>query len=114
MALGLVSACATASPTPQFVAIYRWQVKPGCETEFVAAWSAEAARYHVQYGSLGSRLHRDEDGTYLATAFWASAKAWSSAPRPLDLPASEEVLKRCIEAKLDERHLTVVGDVSGP
>ncbi len=104
--------CATAPRPPNYVAIYRWQVKPECHDAFVAAWQAEAERYRDRYGSLGSRLHQAEDGSFVATAFWESERAWSSAPRPLDLPEAESVLNRCIEAKLDELHLTVERDVA--
>lgn len=111
-AIGLgLTACATAPRRPGFVAIYRWQVKPECQEAFVSAWTAEAERYRDRYGSLGSRLQRAEDGTYVATAFWESARAWSSVPRPLDLPAADAVLNRCIESKVEELHLSVASDV---
>jgi hypothetical protein len=106
------SACATALRPPGYVAVYRWQVKAECRGAFVAAWQAEAERYRDRYGSLGSRLHQAEDGTFVATAFWESEEAWSRAPRPLDLPEAESVLNRCVEAKVEELHLQVARDVA--
>jgi len=107
----LLADCSRAVPAPAFVSIYRWQVARGCEPDFVRAWQAEAERYRDRYGSRGSRMHRAEDGTFVATAFWASKEAWAAAPRPLDLPSAEAVLNRCIEARVSELHLDVVDDI---
>jgi hypothetical protein len=86
-------------------------LKPGCDREVLDAWHQEASRYRDRYGSLGSRLHQSEDGSWVATAFWSSRQAWAAAPRPLDLPVAEQVLNRCIESKVEELHLTVEDDV---
>lgn len=108
----LLAGCAAAQRPPGFVAIYRWQVKPGCEGEVRAAWRAEAERYRAKYRSCGARLHREDDGTFVSTAFWKSREAWASAPRPIDLPEAEATLDRCIVAKVEELHLAPVEDVA--
>jgi len=111
----LLAACAASHATqPGFVAVYRWQVKPGCEEAVEAAWRAEAERYRAKYGSCGARLHREDDGTFVSTAFWRSRDAWSSAPRPIDAPEAEATLNRYITAKVEELHLTPVVDVAAP
>jgi len=113
----LSAACAAqprAAKAPGYVAIYRWQVKPGCEAEVGAAWRVEAERYRARYGSCGARLHREDDGTFLSTAFWPSRQAWATAPRPIDAPEAEATLNRCITAKVEELHLVPVEDVAAP
>jgi hypothetical protein len=109
--LTLLAGCAAAPPRPGFVAIYRWRVNPGCEAAFTAAWHAEAERYRDTWGSAGARLHRADDGSFVATAFWPSRDAWAHAPRPLDLPQAEAVLDRCVAERGEALHLGPVDDV---
>jgi quinol monooxygenase YgiN len=62
-----------------FAAIYRWNVHPGCEEEFSHAW-VELTRLIRQFlGSLGSRLHRADDGSFVAYAQWPSRSAWEQS-----------------------------------
>lgn len=113
--LALGTGCAAhAARAPGFVAIYRWQLKPGCEDAARAAWRVEAERYRARYGSCGARLHRADDGTFVATAFWRSREAWAAAPRPIDAPEAEATLNACIVQKVEELHLVPVEDVAEP
>jgi heme-degrading monooxygenase HmoA len=59
---------------PGLVVLYRWRVKPGAESTFVAAWARITERLHRDHGSLGSRLHRGSDGLWYAYAQWPSAE----------------------------------------
>jgi quinol monooxygenase YgiN len=84
-----------------FVAVYRWRVKPGREAEFRAAWVAVAEATFRAYGSLGSRLHRDADGAWVAYAQWPSREAWEAAWKkgePAD-PAATATMRDCVEAE---------------
>ncbi len=113
----LTASCTTvraAHSPPGFVAIYRWEIKPGCEDAVRAAWRVEAERYRARYQSCGARLHREDDGTFVSTAFWPTRDAWASAPRPIDTPEAEAVLNRCIVSKVFELHLAPVEDVASP
>ena len=56
-----------------FVVLYRWRVKPEFETQFVESWSEITAHLRSTYDSLGSRLHRGNDGLFYAYAQWKSA-----------------------------------------
>lgn len=69
-----------------FAVIYRWNVVPGGEARFVAAWEALTHRLRDERGALGSRLHRAEDGGFLAYAQWPDRAAWeaSNAAGPVD------------------------------
>ena len=48
-----------------FVAAYWWKVHPGKEDQFRSAWRRGTALIRAKYGSLGSRLHRDDQGRFI-------------------------------------------------
>jgi heme-degrading monooxygenase HmoA len=58
-----------------FVVLYRWRLHPGSEDSFIAAWSRVSELLRTERGSLGSRLHRGEDGLWYSYAQWPSAEA---------------------------------------
>ena len=68
-----------------FVAGYWWKVHPGKEEQFRAAWRRGTELIRERYGSLGSRLHRDEahsdeSGTrFVGIAEWPDRKTWQAA-----------------------------------
>ncbi|MEZ5428600.1 MAG: antibiotic biosynthesis monooxygenase [Pyrinomonadaceae bacterium] len=101
-----------------FVVLYRWRVKKGLEEEFSAAWDEITAYLFDNYDSLGSRLHRGNDGIFYAYAQWRSAEQRENAfaERP-ELEASEK-MKRAIEESFPEVILEIIADrlvpVSGP
>lgn len=59
--------------------IYRWQVVPGLEAQFEAGWSRGTERIAAEFGGWGSRLHRGEDGSYVAYAQWPDRDTWEKA-----------------------------------
>jgi heme-degrading monooxygenase HmoA len=83
-----------------FAVIYRWKVVPGGETEFVSAWEALTHRLRDEAGALGSRLHRAEDGSFLAYAQWPDRQTWEAAR---DGPAPDEDLAGRMTAVVAER-----------
>jgi len=64
---------------PPFIVLYRWRLHPGTEESFVAAWSRVSDLLRSERGSLGSRLHRGDDGLWYSYAQWPSAKARTDA-----------------------------------
>jgi heme-degrading monooxygenase HmoA len=68
-----------------FVILYRWRIKPEKEAQFIEAWSEITAYYRENFDSLGSRLHRGDDGIFYAYARWNSAedreKAFKNSPK---------------------------------
>jgi heme-degrading monooxygenase HmoA len=56
-----------------FAVIYRWRLKAGQEERFAAAWERVTRAIHAQCGSYGSRLHRCQDGLWVAYALWPDA-----------------------------------------
>jgi len=62
-----------------FAVIYRWRVRTGEESQFQQAWELLTREFLARAGSLGSRLHRSSDGTWVAYAQWPSREAWADA-----------------------------------
>jgi heme-degrading monooxygenase HmoA len=71
-----------------FVAIYRWRIAPEKEQQFCEAWRAMTEAIHAHRGSHGSRLHRDENGCFVAIALWPSREAWEATVP--DIPNADE------------------------
>ena len=66
-----------------FVAAYWWTVHPGKEQQFRKAWRCGTELIRAKYGSLGSRLHREEreDGPvrWIGVAEWPDRETWQKA-----------------------------------
>jgi len=62
-----------------FVAVYRWKVRPDREAQFRKAWRRGTQLIQDRYGSLGSRLHRDEQGRFVGVAEWPDRATWKRA-----------------------------------
>lgn len=62
-----------------FVAAYWWKVHPGKEEQFRAAWRRGTELIREKYGSLGSRLHVDEEGRFIGVAEWPDRETWQKA-----------------------------------
>jgi len=62
-----------------FVAVYWWRVKPGKEQQFRDAWRRGTRAIARIYGGLGSRLHRERDGRFVAIAEWPDYETWKRA-----------------------------------
>ena len=62
-----------------FVAAYWWKVHPGKEDQFRAAWRRGTELIQARYGSLGSRLHRDDQGRFIGVAEWPDRATWRAA-----------------------------------
>lgn len=62
--------------TVGFVVIYRWRLHAGKEQQFQQVWSSNTPEIIRRCGGLGSRLHKAEDGTWLAYAQWPDKATW--------------------------------------
>jgi heme-degrading monooxygenase HmoA len=97
-----------------FVVIYVFTVKPGMEAQFQEAWAERTKEIIHDHGSFGSRLHRADDGTFVAYAQWPTRQEWEDAPS-----GSTDAARRMKEAlmsvetvfKLDVLNDLLVGDV---
>ncbi|GAC1625513.1 MAG: hypothetical protein NVS9B10_12500 [Nevskia sp.] len=82
-----------------FAVLYQWQIKPGKVRQFAAAWADMTDALREQRGALGSRLHRSEQGTWMAYAQWPTRALYE---RSGDLgPVNPEALERLQDAVED-------------
>lgn len=58
---------------PGFAVLYRWRLHPEKESQFIEAWSQVSEKLLLERGSLGSRLHKGNDGLWYSYAQWPSA-----------------------------------------
>ena len=99
------------STGPGFAVLYRWRIHPGSEESFVKAWSVNSALYLAKHGSLGSRLHRGDDGLWYSYAQWPSAHAREQAfvHGSVDEEASRQ-MREAVAESLPEVVLESVSD----
>jgi len=79
-----------------FCVIYQWKVKPGKEEEFRDTWRTITEAIFHQHGSLGSRLHRNDDGTWLAYAQWPDRQHWESHSDTLGIDLTRSKQSECL------------------
>ena len=95
---------------PVFVVLYRWRLHPGAEASFIEAWSRVTKLLRERAGSLGSRLHRGDDGLWYGYAQWPSAETRRRAfAQPVD-PAAQAQMRAAIAETLPEVLLEPVSD----
>ena len=92
--------------TVGFVVIYRWRLHPGKEQQFIDSWTRNTPQIIQRCGGLGSRLHRADDGSWLAYAQWPDRSTWersysvpdweSEAARQLSKEAVAETFPRIL------------------
>jgi heme-degrading monooxygenase HmoA len=101
--------------TSPFVVLYRWRLHPGAEESFVAAWSRVSELLRAERGSLGSRLHRGDDGLWYSYAQWPSAQVRTDAFAfgSVDAGAGAQ-MERAIAERYPEVVLNVEADFLAP
>lgn len=95
-----------------FCLIYRFVVKPGEEERFDKAWSEVTEAFKKYAGALGSRLHKTDDGKYIAYAQWPSRESREAAELPQSIQDSSwTVMRSCCEQVEVLFELTPVADL---
>jgi len=90
----------TGNRGPGFAVIYRWRLAPGTEAAFCDAWAEVTLAIGRDRGGLGSRLHRGDDGIWLAYAQWPDRASWEAARA---LPPAESAASAAMDACIVER-----------
>ena len=93
--------------------LYRWRLRPGAEARFAAAWT-EATQALLGRGSLGSRLHRGDDGLWYAYAQWPSVAARAAAFAATPAATAGAAMRECVAEALPEVALAPVADFLQP
>ena len=93
-----------------FIVLYRWRIKLEKEKQFIEGWSEVTDYFRKNWDSLGSRLHRGNDGIFYAYAQWKSEadreKAFENA---VELEGSEK-MKEAVEERLEPIILEKLSD----
>ena len=94
-----------------FIAFYRWKLKAGKEEQFRAAWTTVTLAIRKRCGSLGSRLHQVEDGTWAAYAQWPSKELWQAdCTHDSETNIARQKMREAVEEHLPDLYLTVSDD----
>ncbi len=105
-----------------FAAIYQGYLKPGSEEQYRRLWKIIATYFVEKRGALGSCLHRNSDGLWVAYSRWPDQAtrdaSWPGENAPSDeLPSEvrEAILQiqDCIDQtrKLPDLSLEVIEDL---
>jgi len=99
-------------PPCRFAVIYRWRLQPGLESQFVAAWERATHAIKAQRGGLGSRLHKLDDGSWLAYAQWPTRADWEQArAAPAPDPEASALMRAAISESEPPLFLEPVADL---
>lgn len=95
-----------------FCVIYRFRVDPERADAFVDAWSRLTHAIREAFGGLGSRLHRDSEGIWVAYAQWPDRATWERA-RERASPDSDAsaVMAEAIQERFEPIYLDPVVDL---
>ncbi|MDB5470470.1 MAG: hypothetical protein JWR84_2030 [Caulobacter sp.] len=98
-----------------FVAVYRMRLRPGSEARYEADWHTVTQIALDRFGSGGSALFKEADGTYVAIARWPSRehrKAFFERP-DVDAALSARQHAAILE-RLPAMELDLVDDLWAP
>lgn len=93
-----------------FTVLYRWRIKSGFEEQFIGAWSEITIYYVENFDSLGSRLHRGNDGLFYAYAQWKSAEQRENAFKNRPNLEAGTKMREAIEESFPEIILEIQSD----
>jgi quinol monooxygenase YgiN len=95
-----------------FIALYRWKVKEGHEKNFRKGWHKRTEEIYQLAGSLGSRLHQAEDGTWVAYAQWPDRQTYDAARSvPVIDEEAREMFRESIEEAYPDIYMNVADDL---
>lgn len=91
-----------------FVVLYRWRLLEGCEESFIKAWREVTEFYLENFDSLGSRLHKGDDGIWYAYAQWKTLEQRENASENSE--AIGDAFEK-MHVAIDERYPEIILDV---
>ncbi|WP_020592647.1 hypothetical protein [Kiloniella laminariae] len=95
--------------------LYRWELIPSREADFITAWRETTLALRKNAGAFGSRLHRCDDGSYLAYALWETLELRSKAFAAGDLPRHPVLqMQEAIQERFPEQTLKITDDLLLP
>lgn len=94
-----------------FVVIYRWRIHPDKERQFQEIWALNTRKIAEYCGGLGSRLHKADDGTWLAYAQWPDKETWEQSASIAWGPERPEEMEAAIIERLPPTLLHPIADL---
>jgi heme-degrading monooxygenase HmoA len=93
--------------------MYTFEVKSDKKADFERSWKELTMLIYEHTGSLGSRLHKTADGTYMAYAQWPSKEVFDNAKSKLPESAnvSRQLMKESCDAIRISYELDLVTDL---
>jgi quinol monooxygenase YgiN/catechol 2,3-dioxygenase-like lactoylglutathione lyase family enzyme len=93
-----------------FCVIYQWQVKPEREQDFRDTWRKLTEAIFAQHGALGSRLHKSDDGSWIAYAQWPNRDCWENHAETLGVELARSKQSECLIEKVKVLHTMTMTD----
>lgn len=62
-----------------YIVMFEFVVKEGFDEQFLKSWPVVTQGIYLFKGSLGSRLHKNINGEYIAYAQWPDQAAWQAS-----------------------------------
>ncbi len=95
-----------------FVVVYRWKIIEDKEEVFRQGWHRRTQEIYRRCGSLGSRLHKAEDGCWVAYAQWPDRETWESAARfEAEDEEAAQMMKDGVAERYPDIYMEVVDDL---
>jgi heme-degrading monooxygenase HmoA len=88
--------------------LHRWKVRRGKEDDFAAAWARLTDLMIEQGGAYGARLHKGEDGSFIAYSWWPSKRHWDMAQ--LQRSPARALLAAAVEERLPDVHMALIDE----
>ncbi|MDQ2070068.1 antibiotic biosynthesis monooxygenase family protein [Natronospira bacteriovora] len=96
----------------RFVIFYRWELKAKREEDFREAWEVLTRLYSQLYGCAGGRLHRSDDGTWLAYTEWPDRDRYLLAvERGIPDESVAKAMNAAVERRLDPVFMELRSDL---
>jgi heme-degrading monooxygenase HmoA len=91
--------------------LYKWRIKLEKEQQFIESWSEVTKFLLENRGSLGSRLHRGNDGFFHGYAQWKSDEERQNAfKNSSEISDSINKMRDSIDESFDEIALNPIAD----
>ena len=96
-----------------YAIIYQFDVTRGQEEQFESLWQLVTETFMAHAAGLGSRLHKNETGSYIAYAQWPDKKTWESARQKLPKSALKNLdqMRACCKSINVLFQMTVQNDL---
>lgn len=100
--------------TEKFTVIYSFKVLDGREADFINSWTEMTKLIYEFEGSYGSRLHKVNDGLFIAYAQWADKEIYKRSGKKLPERATEvrqQMRQSCSEIKTEYELNFIISDL---